>query len=71
MRITVDIDDKKLKMVQKLTGLGKKSPAVQRAVDLYLRETEKKKLIDTVMERGCDYSLTNDELERRSSYDAH
>jgi Arc/MetJ family transcription regulator len=69
MRITVDIDAKSLRAVQKLTGKSKKSPAVHEAVERCLREARKKDLIRRVMEGRTDYSATNEELERRSSYD--
>ncbi len=71
MRITLNIDDKQLKEVQASTGLHKKSPAIERAVELYIRDVRKKKILQKVMEGKCDYSLTNEELEQRSLYDPH
>lgn len=71
MRITVNIDDKQLKEVQTGTGLHKKSPAIERAVELYIRDLRKKKLIQKIMEGESDYSVTHEELERRSVYDSH
>ena len=69
--LTVNIDDKSLKEVQRSTGLDKKSPAIEKAVDLYLREFRKKKLIQKIMEGQIDYPATNDELEQKSLYDSY
>jgi Arc/MetJ family transcription regulator len=70
MRITVDIDETSLARIQKATGIRKRSPAVRRAVDDYVRELERKRFLRKVMEGRSDYGLTNDELEARGRYDA-
>jgi Arc/MetJ family transcription regulator len=70
MRITVDIDENTLIEVRRETGISKKSPAVGRALELFLREARKRRLIRRALEGKTDYSLTNDELEKRSAYDA-
>jgi Arc/MetJ family transcription regulator len=70
MRITVDIDDKKLSEIQRITGLRMKSPAVNRALDLFLRESKKRTLLDRVREGKTDYPLSNDELEDLGDYDS-
>jgi Arc/MetJ family transcription regulator len=70
MRITVEIDEDILRSVQSVTGLHKKSPAVNRALTDYLQEAKKKALIQRVLEGRTDYGTTNEELERQSGYDA-
>lgn len=69
MRITVEIDDKTLKEVHQETGIGKKSPAVNRALEVFLREAKKRRLIGMALGGRTDYRLTNEELEKRSAYD--
>ncbi len=71
MRITLDIDDRSLTRIQRHTGIRKKSPAVARALDLYLREIRKKKLLQKIMEGESSFGFINDELEQRSVYDSH
>ncbi len=71
MRITIDIDEITLHEIQNLTGITKKSPAINKALDDYLRRVRKIKLIEKVMNGQTDYSATNEELEARSSYDTH
>ena len=70
MRITVEIDDKHLASVQQATGIRKRSPALRRAIADYVKDLERKKFLRKVMEGKTDYSLTNEELEARSAYDA-
>jgi Arc/MetJ family transcription regulator len=70
MRITVDIDEKSLAAVQQATGLRKRSPAIRRAVADYVKDLEKKRFLRKVMEGKSDYSLSNEELEARGTYDA-
>ncbi len=70
MRMTIDIDDKELLQIQKATGVRKKSPAVRRALQDYLKEQEKKRFLKDVLEGKCDYPLTNEELEARGVYDS-
>lgn len=70
MRITIDIDEEILQDIHRETGIPKKSPAVGRALELYLREAKKRRLIGMALSGKTDYSLTNEELEKRSAYDA-
>jgi len=70
MRITVEVDDKTLKEVHRETGLAKKSPAVNRALELFLREARKRRLIERALGGKTDFRLTNEDLEKRSAYDA-
>jgi len=70
MRITVDIDESQLKAVQQATGHKKKSPAIRQALDEFVAGRRRKQFLNKVMEGKVDYSLTNDEVETRSTYDA-
>jgi Arc/MetJ family transcription regulator len=71
MRITVDIDARMLKDIQRVTGVAGKSPALNKALSDYLREVRKQRLIRRVMEGRTDYATTNAELEAAAKYDAH
>lgn len=71
MRITVEIDAKELKQIQKATGQKKKSPAVSQALSDYIRMQEKRAFIERALAGKTDYSLTNEELEARDVYEAH
>jgi len=71
MRMTVDIDAETIKELQHETGLHGKSPAVRKALESYLREVRKRKLIQRVMEGQTDYGRTNEELEASATYDSH
>ncbi len=63
MRLTVEIDEDSLREIQAATGEAKKSPAVQKALALFLRERRKRELMDMVRRGEVDYPLTNDEIE--------
>ena len=69
MRITIDIDEKHIARIQKETGMRKKSPAVRRALECYVRELDRKRFLQKVMEGRCDYSLTNEQVEALGIYD--
>ena len=70
MRITVDIDEKKLELIQLATGEKNKSPAIRRALDEFVAERERKLFLRKVIDGRTDYSRSNEELEARASYDA-
>lgn len=70
MRIRVDIDEKQLVEVQKATGELKKSPAIRRALDEYVKEGRRKDFLRKVLSGGSDYALSNEELEALGTYDA-
>jgi Arc/MetJ family transcription regulator len=64
VRITIDIDDETLAQAMKLTGESKKGPAINKAVNAYVRRQMARKFATMVMEGEFeDYPLTNDELE--------
>lgn len=70
MRITVDVDESDLKDIQAATGVKKKSPAIGRALAIYLRETKKQKVLRMVREGKTDYSTSNEALEKGARYDS-
>jgi len=64
MRLTIDIDDDTLGKAMKLTGETKKGPAINKAVEAFVRRQMARKFAAAVMEGGFeDYPMTNDELE--------
>jgi len=64
MRITIEIEDDILAQAMKLTGESKKGPAINKAVNAYVRRQLARKFATMVMEGEFeDYPLTNDELE--------
>ncbi len=70
MRITIDIDEKDLIKIQKLTGQKMKSPAVSQALDEFLRQQARREFIARALSGKTDFALTNDELEARDVHDA-
>ncbi len=70
MRITVEIDAKSMQRIQRLTGQRKKSPAVSEALSAYLRQQERRALIERALSGKTDYSMSNQELEARDLYEA-
>ncbi len=70
MRITVDIEDRMLREVQRATGIEKKSPAVHAALKEYIRQERCRQVIGMVKEGRVDYGMTNEELEAAMGDDA-
>jgi metal-responsive CopG/Arc/MetJ family transcriptional regulator len=70
MRITVDIDVNEIKKIQKITGEKKKSPAVAKALSAYIREQQKRQLIERALSGQTDYAMTNEKLELLDVYEA-
>ena len=70
MRITVELDAIDLASVQRATGIHKRSPAVRQAIADYVKDLEKKRFLQRVMEGKSDYALSNQELESRDIHDA-
>jgi len=70
MRLTIDIDAKVLRGIQKATGKRKCSPAVREALERYLREREKRELLRKVLRGETDFGMTNEELEKLATYDS-
>ena len=69
MRITVDLDDKDIAVVRRLTGIRKKSPAVALAVQEFIRQKERELFLKKVLAGETDYALSNDELEAAAKWD--
>jgi Arc/MetJ family transcription regulator len=65
MRITIDIDESLLEEVMKLTGENKKSPAVAKAVENYVKRAKAKELGRMLREGVFDYPMTQEDIEAR------
>lgn len=63
MRVTLEIDDKKMKAILKLTRQEKKSPALALALDDYLAFKRRQTFVNRVMAGETDYQATNEEVE--------
>lgn len=69
MRITIDIDEKKLGAVLAATGATKKSPAVAVALDEFLENRRRQAFLDRVLAGKTNYQADNDEVEGLSKLD--
>ena len=65
MRMTVEIDDKTLNELLKVTGHKKNSPAVAFAVRDFLNRKKAKDFGRMLREGTFDYPATNEEVEDR------
>ena len=65
MRMTVDIDDKTLGELLKVTGLKKNSPAVAFAVRDFLNRKKARDFGRMLREGAFDYPATNEQVEER------
>ena len=63
MKITVEIDEAVLEAVQRQTGIRSKSSAIVKALEHYLDDERRRRLIARAMSGATDYSLSNEELE--------
>ena len=63
MRITIDIDEAILAEVEKITGERKRSPAVARIVEEYVKRAQAKAFGRSLLEGEFDYPFTNEEIE--------
>ena len=63
MRITVDIDEKKLGSILRLTKQKKKSPALAMALDEFLEYKRRQAFLGKVMAGKANYETSNDEIE--------
>lgn len=64
MKFTVDLEDRTVEDLMRLTGITKKGPAVARAATEYLKREMNKEFATRVMEGEFeDYPMTNDEIE--------
>jgi Arc/MetJ family transcription regulator len=63
MRITVDIDESMIDDLVKITGERKKSPAVAKAVEEFVKRRKAREFGRMLREGILDYPMTNDEIE--------
>jgi hypothetical protein len=63
MRITVEIENEALAELLRVTGESKKSPAIAKAVDEYLRRTRAREFGRLIRESAFDYPYTNEQIE--------
>jgi hypothetical protein len=70
MRITIEIDEKQVRQIQKLTKQRKMSPAINLALSNYLRQQAKDQFLQEALSGQTDFALTNEELEQRDVYEA-
>lgn len=65
MRMTVDLDEKTLEELLKVTGLKKNSPAVAFAVRDFLNRKKARDFGRMLREGAFDYPATNEQVEER------
>lgn len=63
MRITVEIAEKDLNELIKMTGENKKGPAVTKAVTEFINRKRARQFGNLLREGAFDYPFTNDEIE--------
>ncbi len=63
MRITVELEDSKIRTIQKLTRQRKKSPALAAALDEFIEFKRRQAFLAKVMAGKTDYQASNEELE--------
>jgi metal-responsive CopG/Arc/MetJ family transcriptional regulator len=63
MRITIDIEEAVLQEVEKITGEKKRSPAIARIVENFVKRAQAKAFGRRLREGGFDYPVTNEEIE--------
>lgn len=64
MRITIDIPNKLLSDVLRYTGETKKSPAVARVVEEFIKRQKAKEFGVMIMEGKFDYPSTAEEIQQ-------
>ena len=64
MRITVDINDSTMEHILQYTGESKKSPAVVKIVEEFVRRQKAKEFGSMIMEGVFDYPSTADEIQK-------
>jgi Arc/MetJ family transcription regulator len=67
MRMTVELDEKTLNELLKVTGHKKNSPAVAFVVRDFLNRKKARDFGRMLREGRFDYPATNDELEKRDA----
>ena len=64
MRITVEIEEDRIRQVMAATGESKKSPAIAKAVEEYLSMKGRQRFAGLILEKRIPYEVTNDEIEQ-------
>ena len=64
MRITIEIDERTMGDVLKITGETKKSPAVSKAIKEFVNRIRAKEFGRLLREGHFDFPYTNDEIEK-------
>ena len=64
MRITVDISDKVINDLMRITGEKMKSPAVCKAVEEFVKRKKAKEFGRMLREGAFDYPVTNEGVEK-------
>ncbi len=64
MRVTVDIDEKKIAEILKITKQKKKSPAISQALEEFIDYRKRQAFLKKVLDGKTDYSSTNIEIEK-------
>jgi hypothetical protein len=64
MRITVDIAEKDLKELLKLTGEKKKSSAISKGISELIKRRKAAEFGRLMREGAFDFEFTNDEIEK-------
>ena len=65
MRMTVEIDEKTLEELTKITGIKKNSPAVAFVVRDFINRKKAKDFGRMLREGKFDYPATNEEIEKQ------
>ena len=66
MRITIEIDEEKVREIIQETGHKKMSPALAQALEEFLENRRRREFLAKVMDGKTDYAATNEELEELS-----
>ena len=69
MRITVDIEDKKMEAIFKWTGESKKSPAVAIAIDEFLEQKRRQTFLARVLAGKTHYTAHNEKVESLARFE--
>jgi Arc/MetJ family transcription regulator len=64
MRITVEIDDSIVDDLMRITGEKMKSPAVNKAVEEFVKRKKAKEFGRMLREGAFDYRVTNEAIEK-------
>ena len=63
MRVTLDIDEEKMRSIEQLTGQQTDSSALAAAVEEFLEYRRRKAFVDEVLAGKIDYQASNEEIE--------